>query len=962
MSIAPPSRLGRALASAITEVRTTVGDPVAPVVVLTPSDANAILARQQLALAGDFVRVELLTPERLVRGLGRRPLAVRGLRPEPRAWLSSTIGALVAELAERGELGRYAEVLVQPGWKTALVRAVETLEAAGVGSEALSTVEMPEHGERLRILAAVLLGVAKRREVDRLYSIDALCEAALPHVGDDRFAGAVVLGDRLLAPRMHEVLRAWLDVHPHREVRPAPWHRLRPAPRGLRDAASGPTMDVLPEGDTRLATLSRGLFGAPSTQTCVADDTVVLARTPDEVRDLGEATRVVLDAIVEGVSLDRIAVVLPDVAQAEVLRAHLTHAGIPATWLTGPPLATTPAARFLVHCLEIANGDDTVPGWFELLRQPGLRLRAAIDSKVIEGRGRWRKVLARCGAVRQTSAIVRAVRDWAEGVDEQAFDPEGDRRSATNLARAMEALEAVFIGLREPATLGEHGRRWASLLRTWWSPSADRARVFTMLAGCGSPGTGFTLSFEAASGELRDVLQSTPALQGSLLEPAVRIVSPMGLLGGAFDLVVATGLTEGRLPRRPNEDPLLPDALLHVINEALGTALTDSRALGEFETRRFAAIVAAAEQRLWLSSPATELLEDRPLLPGSLVLDVASVLLGRRARYRDLGDLTQRFGSRARPWPDDPARAVGVLEHRVAQTVGERADGLRRLAGHPTGRRLLGLHRALDGDEPTPWTGLIVPTVLPVPGLDGDPLPAKALAKLLRNPGAFLVDEMLGVRRPSRLYATSDPMGPAVQRKQLLVALEQALDDGGPLPEAFAAAWDTQIAAWREHRVDVDDEMVAMMRALTMHRFEHLRAAEALPVGARSAAQGRPVEELPWVVEADQGRVDVGTLMDLQRKAPARGKLARDVPELVIGGMVDPSVTTLRVADLEGKVAQAVIEPEAAVLGDELRLVTRCAEGGWWPWRARDDLMLTAEECIDYSIEGLIDDVLRRDA
>src|SRR5690606_27066218 len=156
---------------------------------------------------------------------------------------------------------RYAEVLVQPGWKTSLARAVETLESAGVEPAALARVELPEHAERLRILAALLRGVAARREEDRLYSTATLCEAAMPHAAADRrFAGAVVLGDRLLAPCIHEVLHAWLQAHPHCEVRLAPWQHLPPAARGLRDAASGPVLDVLPEGNTRLAAIGRGLF------------------------------------------------------------------------------------------------------------------------------------------------------------------------------------------------------------------------------------------------------------------------------------------------------------------------------------------------------------------------------------------------------------------------------------------------------------------------------------------------------------------------------------------------------------------------------------------------------------------------------------------------------------------------------------------------------------------------------
>lgn len=959
MSISTSSPLGRTLAAAIAQVRRTVGDPVAPVVVLTPSEANGILARQQLALAGDFVRVELMTPERLVHELGRRSLAARGLRSEPTAWLSATIGALTRALAERGELGRYAEVLVQPGWKAALARAVETLEAAGVEPDALGRVALPEHAERLRILAALLRGVAARREVDRLYSTAMLCEAALPHAAADRrFAGAVVLGDRLLAPRIHAVLHAWLSTHPHCEVRPAPWQHLPPAPRGLRAATSGPVLDVLPEADTRLAALGRGLFGPRLAVPAVADDTVVLARTPDEVRELGEATRVVLDAIHDGTPLDRIAVVLPDAAQADVLRAHLAHAGVPATWLTGPPLATTPAARFLIHCLELANGDDTVPGWYDLLRQPGLRLRAAIDPKVTEGRGRWRKVLARCGAVRRTDAIVRAVEAWAAGVDEEAFDPEGDRRSALNLVRAIEALEAVFVSLRQPGTLGEHARRWDALLRTWWSTSADRARVQALLSGWGSPGTGAPLPLGAAIGELRDALQSTPALHGSLSDPAIRIVSPMSLLGGAFDVVVATGLSENRLPRHPNEDPLLPDALLHAINDTLGTTLVDSRDLGGFEARRFAAIVASCTGRLWLSSPATELLEDRPFLPSTFVLDVASVLLGQRARYRDLDRMMQRFGSRARPWPDQPDRAVGPLEHRVANTAAEPEAGLRRLATHPTARRLLGLHRALGSDAPTPWTGLLTPGILPVPGLDGEPLRAKVLTKLLKDPGAFMVDEVLGVRRAPRLYRSSDPTRATFQDQMLLDALEQALDAPGPLPAAFAAAWDTLMADWLEHRVDVTDDIVALARSMTMVRFEQLRSAGAIPAGRPLAASGQPVEDLPWVVDADEGRIDTGVVTALRKKKPARDKLARDVPELVLGSMVDPAVTELRVAGLDGKTESADLDAETDTLATTLQLVTRCVEGGWWPWGARGDLVLTAESLTDYADTDVIDAAL----
>ncbi len=237
----------------------------------------------------------------------------------------------------------------------------------------------------------------------------------------DRWAGAVLLGDRLLAPKIHHVLRAWLGRHPHVEVRAGPWHALPPAPAGMRAACTGEALDVPTRASTAGA-LARGLFASP-TAGVPMDDTVVLARTPDDVREVAEAVRTALDAVRDGVPLDRIAIVVPDAEQIGVLRAHLERAGVPATWLVGPPIATTPAARFLVHALEVAHGDDTVPAWYGLLRQPELQLRSAVAADVTEGRGRWRKVLAGCGAVRDTRVIVSAIQSWADALDASAFDP-----------------------------------------------------------------------------------------------------------------------------------------------------------------------------------------------------------------------------------------------------------------------------------------------------------------------------------------------------------------------------------------------------------------------------------------------------------------------------------------------------------------------------------------------------------
>ena len=84
-----PTPLGAALAQAVEALRADLGDPLAPVAVLTPSAANGQLARQSLARHSGFIRVDFVTPERLAQGLGAARLAAQGLRPEPAGWLRS---------------------------------------------------------------------------------------------------------------------------------------------------------------------------------------------------------------------------------------------------------------------------------------------------------------------------------------------------------------------------------------------------------------------------------------------------------------------------------------------------------------------------------------------------------------------------------------------------------------------------------------------------------------------------------------------------------------------------------------------------------------------------------------------------------------------------------------------------------------------------------------------------------
>lgn len=936
----PHAPLGTALHAAIAAVRTQAGDPVAPVVLLVPAAANGVLARQQLALAGPYVRVDVLTPEALVQALGTPALAARGLRPEPAGWLEATVADAVRRRADA--LGRHAATLRQPGWSRALATALDGLEQAGLGPEALEG-DGPDP-ERRQLLALLLHEVRAARAADRLHGPAALHAEARARAGDGRWAGAVVLGDRLLPHGLGGALGAWAAARPRVEVQPAPWSTLAPAPGGLRavcDATPAPVAVAPAVG--AVGHLATHLFAAPAP--AEPDATLAWVRTPDDGRELAEATREVLEAVEAGVPLDRIAVVLPDAAGVDTLRGHFDRAGLPATWLVGPPLATTPAARFLLHLLAIAGGDTSTTAWYDLLRQPGLRLRHRFGEPVARSRGRWRRLLHDADAAGSTATLRAALRHHADGLDPERPGAEPRREAAEHLLTALEGLDAELAPLGAPASLGAHAQRWAERLRALWVPSPDREQVLETLRGWGPPDAGRPVAFAAALAHLRDALTQQTVRSGSLMDPTVRVLTPMALLGGAFERVIATGLTEGRFPRRPAEDPLLPDDLLRHLATTHGVHLATSADVARFATRRFASVVGACTGRLWLSAPATELLDERPLLPSRLLLDAATAVLGRRARYADLAALQRPVGSRARPWPDRPEQAIGPLEHRIATAATGGAHATARLVRHLGTRRLVALHRAGARAERAPHTGDLGTTPLPFPALDGEPLSPWDLARLADDPGRFLVQTLLRIR-PLGDLPSAGALDARWRRSALRKAIQAVDADPADAREAILAALDEALARHAAFRDGLDDDALATARAQAALALDAV--LDRLPRGRRQPVEAPVDPALPWVVRTELGWTDGAVLAHVHYKKPAGKQLLRDAPEVVAAALATGAREAWVVAPDGGTFREPVAEP-AAALRERLATVTALVREGFFPATARHGVHLATDPVFDLS-------------
>lgn len=838
--------LGRALQAAVASVREEAGDPTGLVVVLTPSDASNVLARHRLAETGPFLRVTFLTPDQLVRNLALPGLILDGLAGEHPGWLDTTLAGLLPELVEQGRFGRHGQTLLRPGWVRPLASAVATLEQGGVTGSMLRGLDV--EGDQVEILATLLDTVEGARDSEGVASpSDVALAAELALSGELvgavqppllQTCGAVILGDRALAPSVFGAVRSFVNGRPRRVVRVPPFHNLPPARNGLGAAARG----VEPQSCEPVTPLAGRLFGEGDASGLAG---VEVLATADEVGEIREVVRAVRRAIQRGIPLDRIAIAVPDAAQIEALQAEVIRAGIPASWLVGPPLSQTGAAQFLRLVLAVADGDDTVPAWYDLLRHPGLLLRQELGPAATRGKTRWRRILADCGANQGTQAILAAVSAWADGLDDEDAKSEGERAGAASLTMSIEALYGAMDPLPRSGTMREHGAAWRGLLRRWRRRTAGQARIDKLLAAWEASTSLRKLGLSVAAGLLHAELEATANATGGLGEPRVIVAPPLALLGGAFELVCVLGLTEKRFPKAAKEDALLTDRMLEALESQVDGAFLRLQDHPWTERRRLAAAVASCTGELVLSVPRTEQLTARPTLPGSLVLEVVSAVLGRRARFHDVRAVSRKAGGRDVFKPDDASDAVRPSEWRMAHL--ETQEGRRRLAAHPWARGQLQLHLSLH-DLATrktvdAWTGRLDPALLDDPLVSGAPAKPHVLAQGALEPGKYLVQRLLGAWRARRLSGAFSLLDKYVWSDLMVAVATLAADLEGPPERRFDDAWESVVGETLRYRPEVTAQERAVAKATAAEVLPNVIAGIAVP----------PLRPLPSTLPATAG-------------------------------------------------------------------------------------------------------------
>ncbi len=778
----------RALRDAVLEAKQ--GDPLAPVTVAVPSNYAGLSLRRRLgsgdlslsALTGrdGLLNVQFLVLARVAELLGAPALAANGRRP-----LTGPVRAEALRVALANHPGVFRDVAEHPATERSLNSTLRDLRAAP--ETALDAVAA--HSERAASVVDLYRSV--RETTAAYYDEEDLAESA---------ARAVRAGTPALRDVGHVVV--FLP------------RRLSPGQRRLIEALAenggvtvllGLTGDGAADEQARhLAAQLEGACGPtadlPASGPPSAERIVIATDAEEEVRS---ALRLIAARLEAGTPLHRIAVLYPQ-AQPYALLAHeqFRAAGVPHNGPGAGTLAQSLSGRTLLGLLHLREQDyhrDAVMDWLSsapVLEVPNGRPASAhrwdtISRKagVVGGAGQWSERLAR--HARALASRRNAIEQTDEGNEWQVRRLDADIGHTRRLAEFMAGVVT---------SLGAAGERSWPDFAAWGKGLLER-----YLGGEGHRSDWPEAEIEAhrnveaaldALSILRDLRPHTDeatfrrALERELDAPAGRfgrfgegvfVGRIHDALGADFDLAIVLGMTEGVVPARGREDPLLSDR-----ERASGgddVPLRTDR-LGE-DRRDYLAALAGARERT-LIYPRADLRGQRGKLPSRWLLESASLLERRTMLSADLDPPPDR------PWLETVPSFEGALarggavaslqEYDLRSMLSWRRAGKPPFehylaASAPTLRDGLSADIARAGSQLSRWDGRVDGTDLaPTPDT---PVSPTALQNYAACPRRYLLGNILRVTETERpeetLRITAMERGNVIHR-----ALEQFIETMSP--------------------------------------------------------------------------------------------------------------------------------------------------------------------------------------
>jgi RecB family exonuclease len=758
-------------------------DPLQPVTVAVPSNYAGLSLRRRLgASQGGLVNVGFIVFSRVAELLGSPALASAGKRP-----LTSPVRAEAVRAALAAKPGIFATVREHTSTERSLEATFRELRRAPDGS--------------LDLIAAQN---ARAADVVRLYRDFRRRTAAYYDEEDLAFAAAETVAAAPLALRDIGQVILFLP------------RRLSPSESALADALAGEGRlsaivglsgeDNIDDAARQIAThLAVQLGQATEEKTAEPDGDSRIVLVTDAEEEVRTVLRLISERLAAGAPLHRIAV-LYRAAQPYALLAQeqFRAAGMPFNGPGVRTLAQTITGRTLLGLFRVRESGfrrnvlaDWLCGGPVLEEQDGHPAPAqrwdllSRSAGIVRGAEQWRDRLAR---------YVSSLRSERENLEEREDVSEGKLRyidseigHAERLAHFIDGL-AADLAYSGPPTwpgfaawarglieryLGGEGHR-----RDWPEEEIEAHR--SVVAGLEALGELAALRPQIDEPTFRRALErdlEASAGRAGRFGEGVFIGRLADARGCEFDTAFVFGMSEGLLPPRGRDDPLIPDRERLESGEEvpLRTARLDE------ERRDYVAALASARERILLF-PRADMRGQRGKMPAPWLLQEASRLEGKPVYSSDL------LNPPARPWlavvPSFQSAIAGGPEPGSPQEYDLRSILRWRLAGHHLLDHHLiktdiALHGGLEADIErqserfTRWDGSVGPGLAATPSAERS-VSASALQNWSSCPFRYFLGNVLRVAETERpedtLTISAADRGTVIHR-----ALERFLRDAPSL-------------------------------------------------------------------------------------------------------------------------------------------------------------------------------------
>lgn len=787
--------------------RARAGDPLAPVVVVVPTERIGVAARRGLARAGVGGRIgvagiTVVTLRRLAESIGTATLTADGRMPVTRVVLVSALDRLLASAP-----GLFAQVADHPETPRALAQAHDHLRllAPPVVARVAGTSAVAADVVRLHGAATALLATTHYDEVDLLTTAAELVRAGrvslapvvafLPGAPDPRQAAFVAaLAERTSVTSIVGVSGAAAD------------RGLVERWQALLGTRSEPCEVALPVGDA-----------------------VIAATDPDD--EVRAVVRDLVARLSRGTPGHRIAVLHGSRdPYARLLAEHLTQAGVTHNGRGVRPAGERILGRAVRRLLALPAADFRRDEVMALLadapvrwaggRAPATRWeRLSREAGVVRG-GDWATRLAALAARRRADAAAqRDAPDAGPGAGD------GDEQAAQDAAALSGFVAALAARLAKLSAATSWAQAGSVLMGLWVDvlggddldhlPDEERraadvvVRIIRSLPSLDALGGAVCLD---AVRELVEIELDADLDRVGRAGVGVHVGPVSDGVGQELDVVYVVGLAEGLFPPRPADDPLLPDTVRALTDGVLPTL----RERIDDQHRQFLAALASAppgthaQPRRVLTFPRGDLRRGGVRVPSRWLVPTLALLRG-------VEDLV------ATEWePDAATGAPGLLidaSYTAAVTSAEvpgsdqewrqraHAAGAAGLAGSepdPVAARARRMRAARRGDAWTRFDGLVGAHALLAAQTTGVLSPT-SLETWFQCPHRYLVQHVLGVREvedPEEIVQISAMDRGNVMHRVLDRFVREALE-AGTEPRA-GAPWDQRDAERLEGIIDAE--------------------------------------------------------------------------------------------------------------------------------------------------------------